>query len=177
MPRKEFYQSRGSESAHLCLYLSSLFSLLDRMCQLASWVGTLLLYFVLFMRNIFHCLGMKISSVFAPEKLRFPNHFQNLRIRYFSKTNLTINNLTWRWRICLAMQETWVPSLCQDGPLEKEMETHQSILAWRILWTEKPGGLQSMGLQRVGPDWANNTHRWMYQDVHKSRLVLSGVFL
>ena len=37
------------------------------------------------------------------------------------------------------MQEMWVPSLRQDGPLEKEMETHRSILAWRILWTEEPG--------------------------------------
>ena len=49
-----------------------------------------------------------------------------------------------------AMQETWVQSLGQEGPLEKEMAPHSSILAWRIPWTEEPGGLQSMGLQRVG---------------------------
>ena len=49
-----------------------------------------------------------------------------------------------------AMQETWVQSLGQEDPLEKEMATHSSILAWRIPWTEEPGGLQSMGLQRVG---------------------------
>ena len=48
------------------------------------------------------------------------------------------------------MQETWVRSLGQEDPLEKEMATHSSILAWEILWTEEPGGLQSMGLQRVG---------------------------
>ena len=47
-------------------------------------------------------------------------------------------------------QETWVRSLGQEDPLEKEMATHSSILAWKILWTEEPGGLQSMGLQRVG---------------------------
>ena len=46
-------------------------------------------------------------------------------------------------------QETWVHSLGQEDPLEKEMATHSSILAWKILWTEEPGGLQSMGLQRV----------------------------
>ena len=40
----------------------------------------------------------------------------------------------------LAMQETWVPSLGQEGPLEKGMATHSSILAWRIPWTEEPGG-------------------------------------
>ena len=49
-------------------------------------------------------------------------------------------------------QETWVPSLGQEDPLEEEMATHSSILAWEIPWTEEPGGLQSMGLQRVGHD-------------------------
>jgi len=48
------------------------------------------------------------------------------------------------------MQETWVQSLGQEDPLEKEMATYSSILAWRIPWTEEPGGLQSTGLQRVG---------------------------
>ena len=50
-----------------------------------------------------------------------------------------------------AKQETRVQSLDQEDPLEKEMATHSSILAWRIPWTEEPGGLgQSMGWQRVG---------------------------
>ena len=49
-----------------------------------------------------------------------------------------------------AKQERWVWSLGQEDPLEKEIETHSSILAWEIPWTEKPGGLQSMGSQRVG---------------------------
>ena len=49
-----------------------------------------------------------------------------------------------------AMQETWVLSLGWDDPLEEGMTTHSSILAWRIGWTEEPGGLQSMGSQRVG---------------------------
>ena len=52
------------------------------------------------------------------------------------------------------MQETWVQSLDQEDPLEKEMVTHSSILAWEIPWTEDPGRLQSMGLQRVGHDLA-----------------------
>ena len=50
------------------------------------------------------------------------------------------------------MRETWVRSLGREDPLEKEMATHSSILAWRIPWTEEPGGLQSMGSQRVGHD-------------------------
>ena len=47
------------------------------------------------------------------------------------------------------MQETGVWSLGQEDPLEKEMATHSSILAWEIPWTEEPGGLQSLGLQKV----------------------------
>ena len=49
-----------------------------------------------------------------------------------------------------AMQEAWVQSLDLEDPLEKGMATHSSVLAWRIPWTEEPGELQSMGLQRVG---------------------------
>ena len=50
------------------------------------------------------------------------------------------------------MQETQLPSLDWEDPLEKEMATHSSILAWRIPWTEEPGRQQSMGSQRVGYD-------------------------
>ena len=50
----------------------------------------------------------------------------------------------------LETQEMWVQSLGQEGPLEKGMATHFSILAWKIPWPEEPGGLQSRGLQRVG---------------------------
>ena len=51
-----------------------------------------------------------------------------------------------------AMRETHVQSLGREDPLEKEMATHSSILAWRIPWMEEPGRLQSRGLQRVGHD-------------------------
>ena len=56
-----------------------------------------------------------------------------------------------------AMQETQVQSLGREDPLEKGMATHSSILAWRIPWTGEPGGLQSLGSQRVRHDWATNT--------------------
>ena len=52
----------------------------------------------------------------------------------------------------LAMQETWVQSPGWEDPLEKEMATYSSVLAWRIPWMEEPGGLHSMGSQRVGYD-------------------------
>ena len=62
----------------------------------------------------------------------------------------TVNNLP-------SPQETRVQSLGQEDLLEKGMITHSSILAWRIPWTEEPGGIQSMVSQRVGQDPATNT--------------------
>ena len=61
-----------------------------------------------------------------------------------------------------AMQERWVQSLGWEDPLQKGMATHSRILAWRISWTEEPGGLQSIGLQRVGHVGSNlaPTHAW-----------------
>ena len=53
-------------------------------------------------------------------------------------------------RNLLAVQEIRVRSLGQEAPLEKEMATHSSVLAWKIPWTEEPGGLQSIGSQRIG---------------------------
>ena len=67
-----------------------------------------------------------------------------------------------------AMQETGVQSLGQEDPLEKEIATHSSILAWRIPWTEEPGGLQSMGSQRVGHDLVPNTHTWTNLFIRKA---------
>ena len=52
----------------------------------------------------------------------------------------------------------WFQSLCREDLLEEEMTTHSSILAWRIPWTEEPGGLQSMGSQRARHDWSDLAH-------------------
>ena len=68
-----------------------------------------------------------------------------LKISNLALVAQTIKNL-------LIMQETWVQFLGQEDPLEEGMATHSSILAWRIPWTEEPGGLQSMRLQRVRRD-------------------------
>ena len=56
-----------------------------------------------------------------------------------------------------AMQETWIQSLGREDPLDKGIPTHFSIHAWRIPWTEEAGGLQPMGLQRVGHNWVTDT--------------------
>ena len=68
------------------------------------------------------------------------------------------SSLAQRLKRLPAMQETRVQSLGRKDPLEKEMATYSSILAWRIPWMEEPGRLQSTGLQRVGHDWAISLH-------------------
>ena len=72
-----------------------------------------------------------------------------------SPINDGLGGLPW-WlsglRTHLPMQETWVRSVGQEEPLEKEVATHSSILAWEIPWMEEPGRLQSMKLQTVGQD-------------------------
>ena len=64
----------------------------------------------------------------------------------------SISNVTQLVKNLPAMQETWVPSLGGEHPLEEGLAAHSSILAWRIPRTEEPGRLQSMGSQRVGHD-------------------------
>ena len=59
------------------------------------------------------------------------------------------------------MQETRVRSLGREDPLEKEMAPHSSTIAWKIPWTEEPGGLQYMGSQRVGHDWVTSLSLWL----------------
>ena len=82
------------------------------------------------------------------------------------------------------MQETlemWFRSLGREDPLEEEMAAHSSILAWKIPWTEEPGGLQYTGLQRVGHDWAQRCnskfHCGLSQDLkHISLCYIVGPF-
>ena len=66
------------------------------------------------------------------------------------------------------MEETQIWSLGREDPLEKGLVTHFSILAWRIPWTEEPGRLQSVGLQRAGHDWVTNTHTHIYNLIYKN---------
>ena len=65
------------------------------------------------------------------------------------------------------VQEIWVQSLGWEDPLEKGMATHSSFLAWRIPWIEEPGGLQSMGAQRVRHGWATNTFTFTCPKKHE----------
>ena len=90
------------------------------------------------------------------EKWTIFNPFRHL---WASLVAQTVKNLP-------AMQETGVWSLGQEDPLEKEMATHSSVLAWRISWTEKPGRLQSMGSQRVRHDWVTNAFMFTFKPHH-----------
>ena len=77
-----------------------------------------------------------------------------------------------------ALQETQVWSLGQEDPLEEEMASHSSILAWKIPWTEEPGRLQFMGSQRIGHNWVTNTFfflsnfRWNKSDREREILYV-----
>ena len=64
-------------------------------------------------------------------------------------------------------QETQVQSLSQEYPLEEGMATHSSILSWRVPRTEEPGGLQSIGLQRVGHSWSSLVHMHAYEHAYE----------
>ena len=73
-----------------------------------------------------------------------------------------------------AKQEMSVQSLCQEDPLEKEIATHSSILAWYIPWTEEPSGLQSMGSQRVRHDRATKPQKQQPVTLFRNR-VFTGI--
>ena len=77
---------------------------------------------------------------------------QGLNLGLIARTSLVAQKV----KRLPTMRETWVQFLDQEDPLEKGMSTHPSVLAWRIPWKEEPGGLQSVGLQRVGYDRATN---------------------
>ena len=79
-----------------------------------------------------------MSGSFPGEGISYPPQYS-----WTSRVAHMVKNLP-------AMQETWVRCLGQEDPLEEGMATHSSILAWRIPWTEEPGGLQSIWSQRVG---------------------------
>ena len=92
----------------------------------------------------------RCESIWSP---RFLLQFCGLRASFIAQL---VKNLP-------TVQETRVWSLSREDPLEKEMATHSSVLAWKIPWTEEPGGLQSMGSPRGRHDWTTNTslQEWM----------------
>ena len=96
-------------------------------------------------------LGFFLLTVFS-SIVFFPFMF-NYKWKGVSLVAQMVKNLPAIWK-------TGVQFLGGEDPLEKEMATHSSILAWRIPWTEEAGGLQSTGSRRVRHDWATNTRKW-----------------
>ena len=80
---------------------------------------------------------------------------------FSSKIILGVSQVAQWKRTCQPMLESRAWSLGQEDPLERRMATHSSVLAWRILYTEEPGGLQSLGSERVKHDWATSTSTFL----------------
>ena len=119
---------------------------------LILWVWRVLLF------SPFHCWGQEVCCQRRVGIQTSSDHCLLLLAVYStslyswgSPSGAAVKNLP-------AMQETRIWYLDQEDPLEKEIATHSSILAWEIPWTEEPGGLQSMGTQRVRNDWSNLAH-------------------
>ena len=85
------------------------------------------------------------AAKLGDKSMRFKKNVKRWQLSWGSLVAHRLKRLT-------ATRETWVRALGWEDPLEKEMATHSSTLAWRIPWTEEPGGLQSTGPQRVGHD-------------------------
>ena len=106
---------------------------------------------VFFYQNIIYWVGQKVHSGLSVSYEHFDhpsswNHIECILLR------LAASLVAQRVKHLPALWETWVQFLGQEDALEKEMTTHSSTLIWKILWTEKPGRLQSMVSQRVGDD-------------------------
>ena len=129
---------------------------------MSSWKGLFL--------SPFFCLNrMLLSQITTYPSSSHPSRLSSVTI-FSVRPTLSFSKIA-RWpltgqaslvaqwqRVCLLMQEMQVRSLSWEDALEEDMATHSSILAWRIPWTEEPGGLQSTGSRRVGHDWAHTLH-------------------
>ena len=89
-------------------------------------------------------------------------HSTRLQLFYLQTDNINMAQLVKNLPAMQETQETRVQSLGQEDSLKKEMATHSSILTWKILWTEEPTRLQSMGSHRVGHNWVTGTHTQEY---------------
>ena len=118
------------------------------MSGLWSWQSSVLSQMRKLFAQIIYFLKQTINLLILLDK-NFPGI--SLVVQWTSLVAQLVKHLPTMW-------ETRVRSLGREDPLEKEMATHSSTLAWKIPWTEEPGRLQSMGLQRVGHNWATSLH-------------------
>ena len=133
----------------LCKYLTDhrSFRWLNTILKLIIWLEH-------FKKNTW--INSTLTTILFPSIYTFEKpDFQSAS--WFTLCQLQCSSLVAHMVKCLpVMQNTQVQSLGQEDPLEKEMAIHSSTLAWKILWTEEPGRLPSMGSQRVRHDWATS---------------------
>ena len=102
-------------------------------------------------------------------------HYQNYWVKGYALSGISHTHIHRTFLVAQMvkrlpkMRKTQVQSLGQEDLLEKEMATHSSILAWKIPWTEEPGGLQSMGSQRVRHDWATSLSHFTFMHWRRTR--------
>ena len=122
----------------------------------------------IFLLQQFKNFGKISKSIFLPE------HLLKLHLLSFLIFLVSLGLTAYMVKSPPAVQETQVQSLSREDPLEKEAIIYFSILAWRILRTEKHGGLQSTGLRRVGQDWAINIFTFI---VYKAQKWFHNLYL
>ena len=117
-----------------------------------------------------YVLTLRIEKLLE-NKIKINTIYNSLKnIKYIG---IRASLVAWTVKCLPTMQETWVQSLGWEDPLEKEVATHYSIQAWKIPRTKEPGGLQSMGSQRVGRNWATSlrfTSSYWYRENLKTLL-------
>ena len=116
-------------------------------------------------QRLFSSSSLSAIRVVSSAYLRLLIFFQAILIPVCASSSLAFHMMysgaslvAQRLKRLPATWETWVRSLGREDPLEKEMPTHSSILAWRIPWREEPGGLQPMGSRRVAHNWSDSVH-------------------
>ena len=143
----------------LHVVLNYLFSLV---CRITLWI-----FYKVFTTLDGHLGGFQFRAIMNKASVHVREHILWWIFFFFQYLSWSEASQMTQWkRICLPiqeMQETQFQSLGWEDPLEKNIATHSSILAWEIPWTEEPGGLQSLGLQRVRYDWSDLAcmHAWL----------------
>ena len=120
-------------------------------------------------------LAWKIPWMEAPPRLRSMGS-QRVRHDWATLVSVSVFLGVSAVKYPPAKQEMWVRSLGWGDPLEKEMVTHSSILAWEIPWTEEPGGLQSMGVTRVGHDLVKQQLLTMVTMLHPQHVLTTFIY-
>ena len=135
----------------------------------SNWVC---LMFCMIRLHTFSCNTKQWGCVYPGAACEVAHHFYLSHYLCFTLITWCASLVAQLVKNLPAVRETQVWPLGREDPLEKETTIHSSILVWKISWTQEPGGLQSMGLLRVGHDWATNTYLLDYLNKEGGTLQL-----